>query len=107
LLVAFIPGLLMVGTFGLQRLEASLCDDTVSAADVVEFLQQAEDDDVNTLARDGMSSALDGQQRRLHNRESRPRPVAVLTEPTGLPTRVYVHHQSNPVFQPTRHANRV
>ena len=35
----------------LQRLEQSLDDDTVSASDVAEFLEQAEADDVNTLAR--------------------------------------------------------
>ena len=33
--------------------------DTVSATDVAEFLQQAEADDVNTLARDGMTQALE------------------------------------------------
>ena len=50
----------MLATFGLQRLESSLDDDTVSASDVAEFLDQAEADDVNTLARDGMAPALDG-----------------------------------------------
>jgi len=39
LLAAFIPGLLMLATFGLQRLESSLEDDAVSAADVAEFLE--------------------------------------------------------------------
>jgi hypothetical protein len=58
LLAAFIPALLMLATFGLQRLESSLDDDTVSASDVAEFLDQAEADDVNTLAREGMGRAL-------------------------------------------------
>jgi hypothetical protein len=97
----------MVATFGLQKLEAGFCGDSVSAADVAEFLQQAESDDVNTLARDGMSSALDGQQRRLHSRDHRLAVAPVKIDPPGLPTRVYVHHQPNPGFQPTRHANRV
>ncbi|MET0995563.1 MAG: hypothetical protein ABWY20_16420, partial [Mycobacterium sp.] len=34
LLVAFIPGLLMLATFGLERLETGLNRDTVSATDV-------------------------------------------------------------------------
>ena len=34
----------MLATFGLQRLESSLEDDTVSAADVAEFFDQAEAD---------------------------------------------------------------
>ena len=46
LLVAFIPGLLMLATFGLERLESGLDGDTVSAADVAEFLEQARADDV-------------------------------------------------------------
>ena len=52
----------MLATFGLQRLESSLDEDTVcSASDVADFLDQAEADDVNTLAREGMSRALDGK----------------------------------------------
>jgi hypothetical protein len=69
LLAAFIPALLMLATFGLQRLESSLEDDTVSASDVAEFLDQAEPDDVDTLAREGMGRALDGLHQRLGERE--------------------------------------
>lgn len=65
LLAAFIPALLMLATFGLQRLESSLDDDTVSASDVADFLEQAKADDVNTLAREGMGRALDGLHQRL------------------------------------------
>jgi hypothetical protein len=74
LLAAFIPALLMLATFGLQRLESSLDADTVSASDVAEFLDQAEADDVNTLAREGMSRALDGLHQRLGERDWPPRP---------------------------------
>ena len=59
----------MLATFGLQRLESSLDDDTVSASDVAEFLDQAEPDDVDTLAREGMGRALDGLHQRLGERE--------------------------------------
>jgi hypothetical protein len=107
LLAAFIPALLMLATFGLQRLESSLDDDTVSAADVAEFLDQAEPDDVNTLAREGMGRALDGLHQRLGERDW---PVAAPTADRrvpSLPNRLLVHHAANPEFQRTRHANRV
>jgi hypothetical protein len=106
LLAAFIPALLMLATFGLQRLESSLDEDTVSASDVAEFLDQAEADDVNTLAREGMGSALDG----LHQRLERDWPFEASTaarDMASLPNRLYVPHRSNPEFQRTRHANRV
>jgi hypothetical protein len=107
LLAALVPALLMLATFGLQRLESSLSDDTLSASDVAEFLAQAEADDVNTLAREGMGRALDDLHQRLEERDwpfdagTAPRDIA------SLPNRLYVQHRSNPEFQPTRHANRV
>jgi hypothetical protein len=64
LFVAFIPGLLMLATFGLERLEAGLVDDTLTASDVAEFLERAEPIDVSTLAREGMPEALDCLHRR-------------------------------------------
>lgn len=107
LLVVLIPGLLMLATFGLERLESGLDRDTVSATDVAKFLEQAEADDVNTLARDGMSRALDAMAQRLQERESTIGGFAAAKPTSGLPTRLYVHHRGNPEFQPTRHANRV
>jgi hypothetical protein len=107
LLVALIPGLLMLATFGLERIESGLHRDTVSATDVAKFLEQAEAADVDTLARDGMSCALDRLNKRLHERESAPNGSAAPRSAPGLPTRLYVHHRANPEFQPTRHANRV
>jgi hypothetical protein len=107
LLAAFIPALLMLATFGLQRLESSLEDDTVTAADVVEFLDQAEADDVDTLAREGMGRALDGLHKRLGEQDW-PLPAAPAPrEMASLPNRLVMHHRANPEFQPTRHANRV
>jgi hypothetical protein len=107
LLAALIPGLLMLATFGLQRLESSLNDDTVSASDVAEFLKQAEPDDVNTLAREGMGRALDGLYQRLGERDWPLDGGTGARDNASLPTRSYLHHGSNPEFQPTRHANRV
>jgi len=97
----------MLATFGLQRLESSLDDDTVSASDVAEFLEQAKADDVNTLAREGMGPALDGLHQRLGERDWSLDIRAGARDTASLPTRLYVHHRSNPEFQPTRHANRV
>lgn len=72
LLVACVPGLLMLATLGLGRLERFLARDTVTATDVAEFLEQAEAVDVHTLARNGMPEALDylhrRQARRIHRR---------------------------------------
>jgi len=107
LLAALIPGLLMLATFGLQRLESSLDDGTVSASDVAEFLAQAEADDVDTLAREGMGRALDGLHQRLSEQDWPLGNGSETADMTSLPTRPYVHHGSNPEFQPTRHANRV
>jgi hypothetical protein len=107
LLAAFIPALLMLATFGLQRLESSLEDDAVSASDVAEFLEQAEPDDVNTLAREGMGPALDGLHQRLSERDWPVDGGSGAVDMASLPTRLYAHHGSNPEFQPTRHANRV
>jgi hypothetical protein len=107
LLAAFTPALLMLATFGLQRLESSLDDDAVSASDVAEFLEQAEADDVNTLAREGMGRALDGMHQRLGERDWPLDGGTAAVDMASLPTRLYLHHGSNPEFQPTRHANRV
>ncbi|HTI76278.1 MAG TPA: hypothetical protein VL634_14875 [Mycobacterium sp.] len=107
LLAAFIPALLMLATFGLQRLESSLEEDTVSASDVAEFLDQAEPDDVDTLVREGMGRALDGLHQRLGEQDwpLATRPAA--RDMASLPNRLVMHHRSNTEFQPTRHANRV
>ena len=55
----------MLATFGLGRLEAGLVENTVTASDVADFLEQAEPIDVRTLAREGMPEALDSLHRRM------------------------------------------
>jgi hypothetical protein len=123
LLVAFIPGLLMLATFGLGRLEAGLVDNTVTASDVAEFLEQAEPIDVRTLAREGMPEALESLHRRIGrvSDESpyRPGRVEPVTDPLltdafisapqrpGVPRQRHNHSQANQQFGPPRHANRV
>lgn len=100
----------MLATFGLQRLESGLDSDTVSAADVAEFLAQAQADDVHTLARDGMPEALDCMHRRRNVRDSEvevARAYILEDEWPNLPDPLYANSRVNPEFQPSRHANRV
>lgn len=93
----------MLATFGLDRLEAGLDDDTVSPADVNAFLEQARADCAKPAARTGEIETYEllddddiGYSTRVVDESSR-----------GLPTRVFIHHGSNPEFRPTRHAYRV
>jgi hypothetical protein len=88
LFVAFIPWVLMVATFGLERLESGLTRDSEPASDVDDFLQRA---------------GANRRQRRLEPIETLPTRMTA----AEVPTRVYIPHRPNPQFQPTRHANRV
>lgn len=103
LLVAFIPGLLMLATFGLDRLEAGLSDEAVSADDVAEFLQQARAESVRRAVPVPKLEPPTTPTQRDRRFLSDPRTDFGPT----LPTRVYVHHGANPQFQPTRQADRV
>jgi hypothetical protein len=123
LLVACIPGLLMLATLGLGRLEKALARDSVSATDVAEFLKHADALDMHTLARKGMPEALECLHRRQAQRLAElpaagSRGGPRLVEPffatdliglgeAGLPTRALSHSRANPQFIATRHVNRV
>lgn len=100
----------MLATFGLERLEAGLARDTVSATDVAAFLEQARADDVLTLAQEGMPEALDGMHRRMQQRVSEFDDAAsyiLEDEWPNLPTPLHLYNRANTEFQPSRHANRV
>jgi hypothetical protein len=112
LLVAFIPGLLMLATFGLERLESGLEKDTVTATDVAEFLNQAEPIDMLILASQGMPEALDCMHRRIARTEPVTLPLLTaglisVAERPGLPRQRHNHSQANRQFGPPQHANRV
>jgi hypothetical protein len=123
LLVAFIPGLLMLATFGLERLEAGLENDTLTASDVAEFLKKAEPVDVRTLAREGMPEALDCLNRRIGRitdessyLPSRAEPAtdqlsadSFMSTPNqpALMRQQHQHSRANRQFAPRQHANRV
>jgi hypothetical protein len=102
-----IPGLLMLATFGLERVESSLRRDTISSDDVAEFLQQAEASDVDTLARDGMDSALLSLAQRRGDRDATAAAALTRAREQGLPTREYFHHLGNTEFRQTSQANPV
>ncbi len=113
LIVALVPALLMLATFGLSRLETRLIPDTVTASDVAQFLLQAEAVDVRTLARAGMPEALNHMQRRQTERildAAAPKSVArhqddpfvrVALAPSDQ------HSRANPQFTTTRRINPV
>ncbi|WP_260745584.1 hypothetical protein [Mycobacterium sp. SMC-2] len=120
LLVACIPGLLMLAALGLGRLERGLARDDVAMVAVSEFFEYAELVDMHTLAREGMPEAVEF----LHRREARELAEAALTggprhaAPSfaasfvdhgelTLPTRIHAHSRINPQFEATRHVNRV
>jgi hypothetical protein len=124
LLVALIPGLLMLAALGLGRLESELARESVTTAEVDEFLEHAQAVDVRTLAREGITEALEYLHRRqaqqlaaapppraLTGRHSAESMFAIdLADPaTGrlLPTRIPAHSGANPQFDGTRHVNRV
>jgi hypothetical protein len=108
LCVGFIPGLLMLVTFGLERLESRLDRGFLMATDVVEFLEQAEPDDVNTLARDGMPEALDCfHRRRMERIEPSLEAIIEAANHADFTLRPYTPTRVNPQFQPTRHADPV
>ena len=103
LFVALIPGLLMLATFGLERLESSLDRGAVGAAEVAEFLAQAQPGDMRTLARDGMPEALDCIRRRRMRALEEPLAVANYSRAYSRP----VPAMANPQFRQTRRADSV
>ncbi|MCI4674390.1 hypothetical protein [Candidatus Mycolicibacterium alkanivorans] len=97
LLAVCVPGLMMLTTFGLQRLESGLHTDRTAADEAVaEDLRRAEEARKQAPPRPG---------------SDQPRAVEIhrrldVDEP-GLPTRSYAHARPNPQFHRTRYANPV
>ena len=104
LLVAFIPVLLMLATFGLDRLEAGLDDDTVSPADVTAFLEQAKADCAKPAAR---RTAVASYELLDDGYDDVCRESVFTNSARRLPTRVIIPLESNTDFRATRHAFRV
>lgn len=102
-----VPGLLMLATFGLERLEAALAQDPDEAAEVPEFVQQAETERAKVLALEAAHRETDAEQHLSQDRSSAAQRYAVGFDGPSLPTRAYVHHRPNPQFQAPRQADRV
>ena len=100
---AFIPALLMLGTFGLERVESALGnrDDTDAIDELVAQIPPKVERPTQHAGRAAppWSSRLtpDGSFPGLATLDSEPR----------LPTRLCRHETANPQFQATRHANSV
>jgi hypothetical protein len=107
LFVALVPGLLMLAAFGLERLESSLNRGAVGAAEVAEFLAQAQPRDMRTLARDGMPEALDCFRRRRMRGVEEPVGVANYSQAHSVGVRDRMDAMANPQFRQTHHAESV
>lgn len=97
LLAVCVPGLMMLSTFGLQRLESGLHTDRTAADEAVaEYLRRAEE-------------ARKQAPPRAVVEEPRPAEVHHLlhVDEPGLPTRSYAHARPNPQFHRTRYPNPV
>lgn len=123
LLVACVPGLLMLAALGLGRLERELASDDVAVIAVTELFERVEFVDLHTMAREGMPEALEY----LHLREARELSEAALAGLTAgprhaapsfaasfvdpgeltLPTRIHAQARIDPQFKATRYVNRV
>ncbi|MGB0438169.1 MAG: hypothetical protein ACPGVY_16540 [Mycobacterium sp.] len=82
LLVALTPGLLILATLGLDRVESSLQRDVITAADVADLMEANERDSATGGLIDHIPAA-------------------------NLPTHQYFHDRPNPEFQQTRQMNPV
>lgn len=96
LLAVCVPGLLMLSTFALQRLEEALQTDRTAADDVTEYLERAA-----KAAPPQAPPRPETQHQRVevHSRLSDDEP--------GLPTRPFAHARPNTQFHRTQYANRV
>lgn len=103
---ALIPALLMLGTFGLERVESALEreDDTDAIDELVAHTPPKVDRPTQHAARVALSSP--SWSSRVTSDGSCTGLAALDYEP-GLPTRLCRHETANPQFQATRHANRV
>ena len=94
----------MLATFGLDRLEAGLQDDTVSPQDVNAYLEQAKAECAKTAPRTELAYAYATVDARY---DEHVLPHSMDTSAAGLPRRVFIPHETNPEFQPTRQPHRV
>jgi len=123
LLVACVPGLLMLMALGLGRLERELAQETLAAVDIDDFLEYAEAIEMHTLTREDMPEALEYLHRRQAQRlldfapggfdTGRHRAERLFADDfndhreADLPTRIHTHSHINPQIRATKHVNHV
>ncbi|MDG4665228.1 hypothetical protein [Mycobacterium sp. 236(2023)] len=107
LLVALIPGLLILATLGLERVESGLRREALSPADVDEMVEQARGQAVDAHARHVPQRALPVSRRPVTETAPLARRFVEPISSPGLPTHEYLAHLANTEFRQTRHANRV
>jgi hypothetical protein len=94
MIAAVIPGLLMLATFGLERLESSLCSG-------------ANSDRIDDLVAQCSPKADRPSHSPVVHAHLTFAGLSPLDDEPRLPTRVCGPETENPQFQPTRHANPV
>nr|WP_234788640.1 hypothetical protein [Mycolicibacterium iranicum] len=97
----------MLATLGLERVESGLRHDTITPADVDQFLEQAEAGHAAGLAHSRAVHAPHAVDRRVDGQDAPARDVIQPLSARGLPTHEYLQHLANTQFRQTRHANRV
>ncbi|MEZ0357202.1 hypothetical protein [Mycobacterium sp. ENV421] len=96
LLAVCVPGLLMLSTFGLQRLEEALRVDRTAADEVTEYLERAATTPAAQVAPHAEPASGRAET-----------PVRRSDDEPGLPTRSHAYPRPNPQFHRTQYANRV
>jgi hypothetical protein len=120
LLVASVPGLLMLAALALGRLEKELAHEATMPIEVAEILERADAVEMHTLTRASMPEALEYLHQRRPGWMPDPALAALSVGPRHalpslaydrsehtLPTRIHPDAHINPQFRPTRHVNRV
>ncbi len=96
-----IPGLLMMATFGLERLESSLGLDDRNPTEAGRFTAHT------SPAPQAMVVPARSPRTLAHRGHAVLNGMATLHDEPGLPTRVCRREPANPQFQPTPQANTV
>ncbi|MGY4709789.1 hypothetical protein ACXDF8_09575 [Mycolicibacterium sp. CBM1] len=99
LLAVCVPGLLMLSTFGLQRVEEALQTDRTAEDDVTEYLERAAKAAKAAAKAPPAAAGIPHRRPDGHSRLGADEP--------GLPTRSYAHATPNPQVHRTQYANRV
>ena len=107
LFAACVPGLLMVSTYGMHRLESIIHSERPSTAEIVARIEHAARTAHEKALATGLSTSLANAN--LAAKAMAPARTLLDEEP-GLPTRpnrIYLRAQPNPQFQPSGYANSV